>query len=129
LTKQEQIEAAMREVGKLLMRDDLTDQEGRDATRAADYLTMLRHNRLDRPVVILQPTLETSEERLNQAWKKDGEIIGNAMAERVREMAKETTAKPLTCGCVVCTCEDEVRCQGCGAKYCEQHAVNRSDAL
>jgi hypothetical protein len=72
-------------------------------------------------------TVETSEERLNQAWKKDGEIIGNAMAERVREMAKETTAKPLTCGCVVCTCEDEVRCQGCGAKYCEQHAVNRTE--
>jgi hypothetical protein len=40
--------------------------------------------------------------------------------------AVETTAKPLTCGCVVCTCEDEVRCHGCGAKYCEQHAVNTS---
>lgn len=22
------------------------------------------------------------------------------------------------CGCVICTCEDEVQCQGCGAKMC-----------
>src|SRR5690606_24699670 len=27
------------------------------------------------------------------------------------------------CGCVLCTCEDEKQCQGCGAKFCG----NRTD--
>ena len=25
------------------------------------------------------------------------------------------------CGCVLCTCEDEFQCQGCGAKFCSDH--------
>ena len=29
------------------------------------------------------------------------------------------------CGCIECTCDDPERCHGCGAKYCEQHALNR----
>lgn len=29
--------------------------------------------------------------------------------------------KYLPCGCVLCTCEDEVQCHGCGAKFCEEH--------
>ena len=27
-----------------------------------------------------------------------------------------------SCGCVTCKCEDEVQCQGCGAKTCREHA-------
>lgn len=32
-------------------------------------------------------------------------------------------AKHQPCGCVVCTCEDQEQCHGCGAKYCGQHAA------
>ena len=34
-------------------------------------------------------------------------------------------AKHQSCGCVVCTCEDEVQCQGCGAKHCGTHPVGQ----
>lgn len=30
--------------------------------------------------------------------------------------------RTLACGCVVCVCEDPVRCHGCGAKMCQEHA-------
>jgi hypothetical protein len=30
--------------------------------------------------------------------------------------------KYLPCGCVLCTCEDDERCHGCGAKLCADHA-------
>jgi len=32
-------------------------------------------------------------------------------------------AKHQKCGCIVCTCDDEVQCQGCGAKHCGTHEV------
>jgi len=32
-------------------------------------------------------------------------------------------AKQQPCGCVICTCEDEIQCQGCGAKNCGTHPV------
>src|SRR5690606_19577178 len=35
----------------------------------------------------------------------------------------EALAKHQPCGCVLCTCEDEKQCQGCGAKFCG----NRTD--
>jgi hypothetical protein len=34
-------------------------------------------------------------------------------------------AKVQPCGCVVCTCEDEIQCQGCGAKNCGKHPVGQ----
>lgn len=33
----------------------------------------------------------------------------------------EVPIKNQSCGCIICTCEDEEQCQGCGAKYCENH--------
>lgn len=27
------------------------------------------------------------------------------------------------CGCVVCICEDDEQCQGCGAKHCGNHPI------
>ena len=27
------------------------------------------------------------------------------------------------CGCVICTCEDEEKCQGCGSRHCGAHPV------
>jgi len=32
-------------------------------------------------------------------------------------------AKFQKCGCIVCTCEDDEQCQGCGAKHCGTHEV------
>jgi hypothetical protein len=34
-------------------------------------------------------------------------------------------AKHQPCGCVICTCEDEERCHGCGAKNCGNHPVGQ----
>ena len=28
----------------------------------------------------------------------------------------------LVCGCILCICENDVQCQGCGAKLCAKHA-------
>lgn len=43
--------------------------------------------------------------------------------EQVLSQQAETLAKYQPCGCVICTCEDEKQCQGCGAKHCG----NRTD--
>ena len=32
-------------------------------------------------------------------------------------------AKYQKCGCIVCTCEDDYQCQGCGAYHCGTHPV------
>jgi len=34
-------------------------------------------------------------------------------------------AKYQSCGCIVCTCEDEEQCQGCGAQHCGTHPVGQ----
>lgn len=34
-------------------------------------------------------------------------------------------AKNQPCGCIVCTCEDEIQCQGCGASHCGKHPVGK----
>lgn len=44
-------------------------------------------------------------------------------------MNNPTYAKHQPCGCVLCTCEDNGRCLGCGAKFCDEHrALQRGDA-
>jgi len=34
-------------------------------------------------------------------------------------------AKHQPCGCVICSCENDVQCGGCGAKHCGQHPVGQ----
>lgn len=34
-------------------------------------------------------------------------------------------ARLQSCGCVVCTCDDDERCHGCGAKNCGKHPVGQ----
>lgn len=34
-------------------------------------------------------------------------------------------AKYQPCGCVICTCEHETQCQGCGAKHCGTHPIGQ----
>jgi hypothetical protein len=36
-----------------------------------------------------------------------------------------TLAREQMCGCVVCVCEDEEQCQGCGARHCGTHRVGQ----
>ena len=47
-------------------------------------------------------------------------------AHYLRTLAQQhvapTLAKHQPCGCVICTCEDEQQCQGCGAKHCGNRA-------
>jgi len=37
----------------------------------------------------------------------------------------KTLVKYQKCGCVICTCEDEKQCQGCGAKNCGMHPIGQ----
>lgn len=87
--------------------------------------------------------LERENERLRTALR---EIIGEVKGcgpkcsdefkrlglDSVREIAERalaaspqppnrTLAKFQPCGCVVCTCENDEQCQGCGAKNCGKH--------
>ncbi len=50
-------------------------------------------------------------------WRKH---LTEAIAQ---QPAAPTLAKHQPCGCVICTCEDEQQCRGCGAKHCG----NRTD--
>ena len=36
---------------------------------------------------------------------------------RLRAEVGKVLAKHQPCGCIICTCEDEIQCQGCGAKH------------
>jgi len=38
---------------------------------------------------------------------------------------KPTLYKYQPCGCVVCTCENEEQCQGCGAMHCGTHPIGK----
>ena len=35
--------------------------------------------------------------------------------------AERTLAREQPCGCLVCICEDEEHCHGCGARFCGNH--------
>lgn len=37
--------------------------------------------------------------------------------------SKKVPKREQPCGCVYCICEDVIRCQGCGAKMCEEHKI------
>lgn len=54
--------------------------------------------------------------------------IVRAMQAALKERAAPETSERLLarqqpCGCIVCTCDDDHRCQGCGAKHCGTHPV------
>jgi len=48
---------------------------------------------------------------------------GEALTATQQAAQKRVFAKHQPCGCVVCTCEDDERCHGCGARNCGGHAV------
>ncbi|GHH52982.1 hypothetical protein [[Pseudomonas] boreopolis] len=69
---------------------------------------------------------EEIKEQTGGLTKGDPEKI--ARADRLlallaaQQPAAPVLAKHQPCGCVICTCEDEQQCQGCGAKHCGNRA-------
>lgn len=55
--------------------------------------------------------------------KQNREAIAALEAEAVQVEPTKMLAKHQPCGCVVCTCKDDQRCHGCGAKHCGTHPV------
>lgn len=53
--------------------------------------------------------------------KHSQQLLAAISAQGEPESAELARHQP--CGCVVCTCEDEERCNGCGAKNCGTHPV------
>jgi hypothetical protein len=53
-------------------------------------------------------------------WTTRAPGTGQQPAQPSRLMAKHQP-----CGCIVCTCEDDLRCHGCGAKHCGTHPVGQ----
>lgn len=45
------------------------------------------------------------------------------LAEQIRGQQK-VLARNQPCGCVICVCEDDEQCQGCGARSCGNHPVD-----
>lgn len=46
--------------------------------------------------------------------------------DRIAELEGQVAprlARNQPCGCVVCTCEDEIQCHGCGANHCGTHPI------
>ena len=45
-----------------------------------------------------------------------------ALADTCLELGgQRELARHQPCGCIVCACENEDQCQGCGAKTCDEH--------
>jgi hypothetical protein len=44
-----------------------------------------------------------------------------SLARQLRSAQAPLLARNQPCGCIVCICEDEVQCHGCGAKDCGTH--------
>jgi hypothetical protein len=60
-------------------------------------------------------------------WKYDA-ILDKFMPDfkaQARNGEVNLLAKNQDCGCVICTCENDVRCMGCGAKHCGTHPVGQ----
>lgn len=47
--------------------------------------------------------------------------LSSELAERDRRITELSTRLDRTCGCVTCICENDEKCQGCGAKNCDLH--------
>jgi hypothetical protein len=54
------------------------------------------------------------------------ELASNALTKLdsyIERQESRELAKYQPCGCVVCSCEDDIQCTGCGAKNCGTHKV------
>jgi hypothetical protein len=53
----------------------------------------------------------------------DQRIAALSAAPSSGEDAGQQLARHQPCGCVICWCEDEEQCHGCGAKHCGTHPI------
>lgn len=70
----------------------------------------------DNPCLEMMGELRTNELEDIREWCLDA--INNPYIDKTK-----TLAKYQNCGCIICTCENEDQCQGCGAKHCGTHEV------
>ena len=54
------------------------------------------------------------------------EILARHVEKHIAELEGPMLVKYQPCGCVICTCDDEVQCQGCGAKMCGTHPIGEN---
>lgn len=59
------------------------------------------------------------------ATSSSGYKVTNAGMSALGVEPTKILARHQPCGCVVCTCDDEDRCHGCGAKHCGTHPVGQ----
>lgn len=74
-----------------------------------------------------QYEVETSPEehaRREKAFKDMLRQIHEGIGQQPAEQ-QPALIKYQPCGCVICTCEHETQCQGCGAKHCGTHLVGQ----
>jgi hypothetical protein len=66
-------------------------------------------------------------DELRPGWMDDVEASNHDLVEQaIRSLASPTAPRAegrvRPCGCVVCVCNDDNKCRGCGAKSCATHA-------
>lgn len=87
-------------------------------------------NSLEQEVLCMVRMLESREwadhvglSELGQRLEAVISILHNELHEAQAKRSKPELARVQPCGCVVCYCENQERCLGCGAKYCGTHEV------
>lgn len=56
-------------------------------------------------------------------WQVSKPLTSGPHREYVRADLAPRLAKHQPCGCIICTCESDEQCSGCGAKSCGNHPV------
>src|ERR1035437_8009434 len=87
-----------------------------------------------------KPTSETDAEMDAQVlklksrgnWHGEIEVVGADFARKLKRERDEALkwqeprlARNQPCGCIICNCEDDEKCSGCGAKHCGTHEVGK----
>lgn len=109
-----------------------------DAATVKECLTV-QDSALDTPTTSESQNLEIETLEIPQAFyeaireAERGELeplfpLPSTTEEGAGQGGGDILAKHQPCGCVLCTCEDEVQCQGCGAKNCGKHPTGQFES-
>lgn len=81
----------------------------------------------DKPILIDRNAIEKRLADIYEKSNKDQRAALSLLWAGITSLpsveVKPRLAKHQPCGCVVCTCEDEEQCHGCGAKSCGTHPI------
>ena len=50
--------------------------------------------------------------------------LAEQMRDQQEALGEQSLSRNQPCGCVICVCEDDEQCQGCGAKSCGKHPAD-----